>query len=162
MGKEISGSGMDSNVLGRRIVFGEGEPDSPRITRIAVCDLTEKSHGNAIGVGLADYTTQRLVDKIDRYQTYVNGLTSGSPERGRLPMIAEHDREAAEWALMTCGAVDTLRARLVRVKDTLHLTRFFASEALLADIEADPRLKVIGEFAPLAFDDSGRALPKEI
>ncbi len=59
MGKEISGSGMDSNVLGRRIVFGEGEPDSPRITRIAVCDLTEKSHGNAIGVGLADFTTRR-------------------------------------------------------------------------------------------------------
>jgi len=162
MGKEISGSGMDSNVIGRRIVFGEGEPDSPRITRITVCDLTEKSHGNAIGVGLADYTTQRLVDKIDRYQTYVNGLTSGSPERGRLPMVAEHDREAVEWALMTCGAVDSSRARLVRVKDTLHLTRFFASEALLADISADPRLTIIGGFAPLAFDDSGRPLPREI
>jgi hypothetical protein len=63
---------------------------------------------------------------------------------------------------MTCGAVDTSRARLVRIKETLHLARFFASEALLPDIAADPRLKVIGEFAPLAFDDSGRPLPKEI
>ncbi len=77
-------------------------------------------------------------------------------------MVAEHDREAAEWALMTCGAVDSSRARLVRVKDTLHLTRFFASEALLTDIEADPRLKIIGGFAPLAFDDSGRPLPREL
>ena len=77
-------------------------------------------------------------------------------------MVAEHDREAAEWALMTCGAVDSSRARLVRIKDTLRLARFFASEALLPDIEADPRLKVIGELAPLAFDDSGRPLPRAI
>ena len=77
-------------------------------------------------------------------------------------MVAEHDRQAAEWALMTCGAVDSSRARLVRVKDTLHLTRFFASEALLADISADPRLTIIGDFAPLAFDDSGRPLPSDI
>ncbi|MGC8780412.1 MAG: lactate racemase domain-containing protein, partial [Anaerolineae bacterium] len=148
MGKEISGSGMDTNVLGRRIVFGEEEPASPRITRIAVCDLTEASHGNAIGVGLADFTTQRLVDKIDRRQTYINGLTSGSPERARLPMVAANDREAAEWTLLTCGAVDTARARLVRIQDTLHLERFYASEALLPEIEADPRLKIVGEWAP--------------
>jgi hypothetical protein len=77
-------------------------------------------------------------------------------------MVAEHDREAAEWALMTCGALDSSRSRLVRVKDTLHLTRFFASEALLADIEADPRLTISGGFAPLAFDDFGRPLPREI
>ncbi|MCX7670927.1 MAG: DUF2088 domain-containing protein, partial [Anaerolineae bacterium] len=159
MGKEISGSGMDTNVLGRRIVFGEEEPESPRITRIAVCDLTEASHGNAIGVGLADFTTQRLVDKIDRSQTYINGLTSGSPERARLPMIAANDREAAEWTLLTCGAVDTTRARLVRIRDTLHLDRFYASEALLPEIAADPRLKVVGEWAPLAFDAAGRLAP---
>jgi hypothetical protein len=159
MGKEISGSGMDSNVLGRRIVFGEGEPDSPRITRIAVCDLTEASHGNAVGVGLADYTTQRLVDKIDRRQMYINGLTSGSPERARIPMVAATDREAAEWTLMTCGAVDTRRARLVRIQDTLHLERFYAAVALLPDIAADPRLKVVSEWAPLAFDEAGRLAP---
>jgi len=156
MGKEISGSGMDSNVLGRRIVFNEGEPDSPRITRIAVCDLTEASHGNAVGVGLADYTTQRLVDKIDRTQMYINGLTSGSPERARIPMIAATDREAAEWTLMTCGAVDTSQARLVRIQDTLHLERFYAAEALQPDIAADPRLKIVSPWAPLAFDGEGR------
>jgi hypothetical protein len=159
MGKEISGSGMDSNVLGRRIVFNEGEPDSPRITRIAVCDLTEASHGNAVGVGLADYTTQRLVDKIDRTQMYINGLTSGSPERARIPMVAATDREAAEWTLMTCGAVDTSQARLVRIQDTLRLERFYASEALRPDIAADPRLKVVSEWAPLAFDAAGRLAP---
>lgn len=159
MGKEISGSGMDSNVLGRRIVFGEGEPDSPRITRIAVCDLTEASHGNAVGVGLADFTTQRLVDKIDRTQMYINSLTSGSPERARLPMVAADDRQATEWTLMTCGAVDTSRARLVRIQDTLHLNRFYASEALLPDIEADGRLKIVGPWAPLAFDAEGRLAP---
>jgi hypothetical protein len=160
MGKEISGSGMDSNVLGRRIVFGEGEPDSPRITRIAVCDLTEASHGNAIGVGLADYTTQRLVDKIDRDQMYINGLTSGSPERGQLPMVARDDREVAQWTLMTCGAIDSAAARLVRIKNTLHLSRFYASEALRPDIEADPRLKLVGEWAPLAFDGQGALSPR--
>jgi|YNPBryantNP2012_1023418.scaffolds.fasta_scaffold01292_9 hypothetical protein len=159
MGKEISGSGMDTNVLGRRIVFGEAEPESPRITRIAVCDLTAASHGNAIGIGLADFTTQRLADKIDRRQTYINGLTSGSPERARLPMVAANDREAVEWALLTCGAVDTARARLVRIQDTLHLERFYASEALWPEIAADPRLKVVGEWAPLAFDAEGRLAP---
>lgn len=159
MGKEISGSGMDSNVLGRRLVFGEGEPDSPRITRIAVCDLTEASHGNAIGIGLADYTTRRLVSKIDRTQTYINGLTSGSPERARLPMVAADDREATEWTLLTCGAVDTANARLVRIQDTLHLERFYASEALLPAIAADPRLRVVGALAPLMFDEAGRLAP---
>jgi hypothetical protein len=161
MGKEISGTGMDSNVLGRRIVFGEGEPDRPRITRIAVCNLTDKSHGNAIGIGLADYTTRRLADKIDRRQMYVNGLTSGSPERARLPMVANHDREATEWALMTCGAVDTSRARLVRIKNTLHMTRIYASEALLPDIQADARLQVIGDWQRLSFDASGILQPRE-
>ncbi len=159
MGKEISGTGMDSNVLGRRIVFGEEEPAGPRITRIAVCDLTEASHGNAVGIGLADFTTQRLVDKIDRRQMYINGLTSGSPERARLPMIATNDREATEWTLLTCGAVNTQDARLVRIQDTLHLERFYASAALLPDIQANPRLRVIGEWAPLAFDAEGRLAP---
>jgi hypothetical protein len=162
MGKEISGSGMDPNVIGRRMVFGEPELASPVITRIVVRDLSAKTYGSGIGIGLADFTTKRLVDKLDHRPTYINCLTAMTPEKARIPMTGETDREAIEWAFLTAGNAPPPAARLVRIANTLHLDRFYASEALRPEIEADGRLRVVGEWQPLAFDDAGNLLPERI
>src|SRR6266571_4304659 len=105
MGKNISGTGMDSNVLGRMFVPGVPEYDRPKITAIVVLDLTEESHGNAVGIGLADFTTERLVSKIDWHATYMNGYTSGTGGllRGRLPTVVANDRAAIATAIRMCG-----------------------------------------------------------
>ena len=162
LGKEISGSGMDPNVIGRRMIFGEAPVTTPVITRIVVRDLSPKTYGSAVGVGMGDYVTQRLVDKLDHRPTYINCLTAQAPENARIPMTAVHDREAVEWAFMTAGEVEPRRARLVRIQNTLHLEHFYASEALRAEIEANPRLKICGEWAPLAFGEDGTIIPEKI
>lgn len=162
IGKEISGAGMDPNVIGRRMVFGEPEPTSPIITRIVVRDLSEKTYGSGIGIGLADFTTQRLVDKLDHRPTYINCLTAMAPEKARLPMIGRNDREAIEWAFLTIGNVDPPNARVVRIRNTLHPEYFYASEALWPEIRANPKLQVIGEWEPITFDAAGMLQPDRV
>jgi hypothetical protein len=162
IGKEISGAGMDPNIIGRRMVFGEAEPTSPVITRIVLRDLTEKTYGSGIGIGLADFVTQRLVDKLDHRPTYINCLTAMTPEKARIPMTGQTDREAIEWAFLTIGAVEPSRARVVRIKNTLHLERFYASEALLPEIQANSKLKIVGGFAPMSFDEAGTIQPEHM
>ncbi len=160
MGKDFSGAGLDPNIIGR-LPNTEG-PQSPEITRIVLRDLSVRSHGNAIGIGMADYVTQRLVDKLDRRPTYINSLTSISPDKARIPMTADTDREAVEWAFMTIGPIPAERARVVRIQNTLHLERFFVSEALRATVEANPALEVAGEWAPLAFGSDGMLAPERV
>jgi len=162
IGKELSGAGMDPNVIGRRMVFGEAEPTSPVITRIVLRDLTEKTYGSGIGLGLADFVTQRLVDKLDHRPTYINCLTAMAPEKGRIPMTAQTDREAVEWAFITAGAVEPPRARVVRIKNTLHPERLYASEALLPEIQANSNLKIVGAWQPMSFDAAGMLQPERM
>ena len=161
IGKEFSGSGMDTNVIGRRMVFGEPEPIRPVITRIVVRDLSKNTYGSGAGIGLADFTTRRLVDKLDRRPTYLNCLTAMTPEKARIPMTAESDREAIEWALLTIGNIPPLKARLMRIKNTMHLDKFYVSEALVPEIEADNRLRVASEWQQLAFDEKGTLRPEQ-
>ena len=161
IGKEISGSGMDTNVIGRRMVFGEPEPVRPVITRIVVRDLSKNTYGSGAGIGLADFTTRRLVDRLDRRPTYLNCLTAMTPEKARIPMTAESDREAIEWALLTVGNTPSPLARLMRIRNTLHLGKFYVSEALLPEIEADQRLRVVSEWQPLAFNEKGAIQPEQ-
>jgi hypothetical protein len=160
IGKEVSGAGLDPNVIGR-MPHADG-PQTPVITRIVLRDLSPRTYGNAIGVGLGDYTTRRLVDKIDPHPTYINTLTSISPDKARIPMTAETDREAVEWALMTIGPVDPAQARVVRIQNTLHLERLYISEALHVEAEAHPALELIGPWAPMQFDDAGALSPDRV
>jgi hypothetical protein len=132
---------------------------TPVITRIVVRDLSAKSYGSAVGLGMADFTTQRLVNKLDHRPTYINCLTAMAPENARIPMTAQHDREAVEWAFLTAGAVEPEQARVVRIQNTMHLEHFYASEALRPEIEADPKLRVCGGWAPMAFDETGEIVP---
>ena len=158
-GKNMSGTGMDTNVIGRMMQNFEPEPAKPAILRIFVRDITEESDGNATGIGLADFTTTRLVDKIDRHSTYMNGITALGPQKSKIPFYYDTDREAIEVALDTIGLTEPEDARVIRIESTLRLTELDISEVLLEDAKLHSRLKVIGETKPLAFDAAGNLLP---
>ena len=158
-GKNISGTGMDTNVIGRMMQNFEPEPAKPAILRIFVRDLTEESDGNATGIGLADFTTTRLVDKIDRHSTYMNGITALGPQKSKIPFYYDTDREAIEVALDTIGLTEPEDARVIRIESTLRLTDLDISEVLLEDAKLHSRLKVIGETQPFAFDAAGNLFP---
>ncbi len=155
MGKNISGSGLDTNVIGRMMIRGSEEFERPSIANIAVLDVTDASHGNAIGVGLADFIPFRILEKIDLRAAYVNAMTSGlgGPQRGQIPMALPTDRDAVAAALLTCGRADLENARVIRVHSTLDLEQLLVSESMRDEVEADDRLSVTGEPQPLAFDD---------
>lgn len=156
MGKNISGTGMDVNVIGiGPRVGGKMEMGRPAISTIVVLGLTPESHGNANGVGLADLTTRRLVDAIDYKATYANVLTTRLWSAGRLPVILETDRDAIETAV---GEAPPHRVRLVRIQNTLHLEELEVSEALLAEA-GQIGLTVVGKPQPLEFDETGRLRP---
>ncbi len=156
MGKNISGTGMDVNVIGiGPRVGGKMEMGHPAVSTIVVLGLTPETHGNANGVGLADLTTRRLADAIDFKATYTNVLTTRLWSAGRLPVILETDREAIETAV---GEASPDQVRLVRVRNTLHLEELEISEALLAEARRQG-LAIVREARPLQFDGTGRLRP---
>jgi Lactate racemase N-terminal domain len=155
MGKNISGAGMDTNVIGRNVSQRERAPMKPSFTRIFVRDLSKESYGNAVGIGLADMVTRRLVDKIEYKPTYVNAITSTNVEAARIPVTFDSDQDAVETAILTSGAVTAEACRLVWVKNTLKLDQFIASEALLDDIRSRDNLKVLEDLGELAFTKQG-------
>jgi len=155
MGKNISGTGMDTNVIGRIMFIGEREPETPKITRIAVLDLTEESHGNAIGIGLADYTTKRLIKKVDHEAMAINAIAAMTPEKGRIPIALPTDKDAVEAALGTVGAVEPEKARLVHIKNTLEMGKLDISEALLEELKGRTDLTLIKGSGPISFDKTG-------
>jgi hypothetical protein len=159
MGKNISGAGMDSNVIGRATNPHEPFPADPRILWIVVLDLTDLSYGNATGIGNADFTTRRLVDKIDMKATLINCITACAPGGARIPATFDTDREAIETALSCIGLTPPEEARVIRIKNTLVLGELEVSEAFLDEMAGRPDLVRLGEPAPLAFDAAGRLLP---
>ena len=153
MGKNLSGTGMDPNVIGmhRRL----GGPPERRIDRIVALDLTPESHGNAIGVGMADVITMRLRNQIDWQATYANGLTSGFFAGIKLPVALPTDREAIATALK---GFPPETVRLVIIRDTAHLERMLVSPALLEEARAHPRLSIAETPTPLRFGEAGELL----
>lgn len=154
LGKNISGSGIDTNIIGRIRIEGEPEPASPRIGSIVVCDLTAETHGNACGMGLADVITERLHDKIDFDVTYTNIVTSGFLERGKMPVVAKTDREAVEIGLRGAGCGDPENAQIIRIRDTLHLSEILVSTTVLEKLRGRPDIEVHGPPVSL-FGSSG-------
>ena len=156
LGKDVSGTGMDTNVIGRVSFWGGGErPARPRITRIFVRGLTPATHGNACGIGMADFTTARCVAEIDRAATDVNCITSNGPEDARIPIACASDREAIAAALQTAGVRDPADVRLAWVRDTGHLERIAVSEALLDEVRAGETLRPAGPLFALPYDENG-------
>lgn len=160
IGKNYSGTGMDTNIIGRIRILGEEEPQSPRIKYIIASDLSEASHGNALGIGLADLTTRRLFDKIDLKAMNENVITSSFLHRAMIPIVLDNDREALIAALRSTWGVDPLQARIVRVPNTLHLKYAYVSEALLPEIQELPHIEIIGEPEEMVFNEEGY-FPKE-
>jgi hypothetical protein len=161
LGKNYSGAGMDTNVIGRMMIRGSAEFERPRIANIAVLDISDASHGNAVGIGLADYVPFRLLERIDLRSVYINAMTSGlgGPQRAQIPMAMATDRSAVAAAIQTCGRADVDAVTLVRMRNTLDLEHLLVSESLRAAVDADPDLEITGDAVPMAFDEEGRLQP---
>lgn len=160
MGKDISGAGFDSKVVGRILMpLVSAEPESPRVKRIVVCDLTDKSAGNADGIGVADFITRRLYEKIDLDALYVNALAGSEPEHARIPMTMPSDRDAVAAGVNTVGLIAREDLRLLRIKNTLRLDELEMSEAYLAEAVARADLEVLSEPYELAFNAAGALQP---
>lgn len=157
MGKDISGTGIDTNVIGRIRVAGQAEPDRPRIKAILVASLSERSHGNAVGVGLADVITRALYERIDHEATYRNVITSTFLERGKIPLVAPDDQTAFQVALNSCGGVRTGEERILRIMDTLNLEEVYVSGAVLREL-ADSSFELLRKDVDL-FNASGALCP---
>lgn len=165
LGKEISGTGMDTNVIGRS-VFGyisslqpQGTLQQPHISRIFVRDLTAATRGNAIGIGLADFTTTRLVNAINRDYTYTNSLTSLGLECAKIPFYYDTDREALERALGSLFDQSTNALRIVRIKNTLELDHMLVSEPLTRDIDPSRPVTIDPQPQTLDFDAHDNLFP---
>jgi hypothetical protein len=146
IGKDISGGGMDGNIIGRMFIDGEPEPEAPRVGMLLARRLTTASHGNACGIGYADMVTQQLIDAMDAEITRINIATSGFPLRGRIPPVFANDRAAIEHALAalaehTNGAGPTV----LRIRDTLNLATIQASENMLPALLSRPGVELIAE-----------------
>jgi hypothetical protein len=159
MGKNISGSGMDTNVIGRPSNPHEPFPADPKILWIVALDLTDESYGNATGIGNADFATRRLVDKIDMKPTLINCITACAPNGAKVPATYDTDHEAIETALACIGLTPPEEARVIRIKNTLMLAEIEVSEALLPEVAKCPHLTRLADAVPLPFDAAGKLVP---
>ena len=130
IGKEISGAGFDTKVIGRIRNIYEKECEQPQITRIVLRDLSEKTGGNAIGIGLADFVHRRVVEKMDPAITALNSITAVAPEKGMVPITLPSDRRALEAAFQSIGPWDTDSVRMAWIINTADLNRLAVSPAL--------------------------------
>jgi hypothetical protein len=159
-GKEISGQGMDTNVIGRRpFAIQEPEPDLPNIKRIYTRGLTETTHGNAMGMGSADFVHGDLLAEIDMPTTLINALTASTTRGVRLPPAVETDRAGLVAALSTIGIIDPETVRVLRAADTMHLQYLYASPALVEEARYRDDLRVVREPAPIEFESGDIAAP---
>ena len=155
IGKNISGSGMDTNVIGRPSNPHEPFPADPKILWIVALDLTEESYGNATGIGNADFAARRLVDKIDMKPTLINCITACAPNGAKIPATYDTDREAIETALSCIGLTPPEDARVIRIRNTLMLGEIEVSEALLPEVAKRETLTRLGAPVALPFDAAG-------
>lgn len=157
LGKDISGTGLDPNVIGRSRILGEPEPSLPFIKSILITDLTEASHGNALGIGLADIITKRLFEKIDYKAMYENAYTSTFLERVKIPLVAESDRDALKYAVRMCGA-DMGELSVMRIRDSLHLEDLYVSARAYEELAGRDDIELLEECGRM-FDENGCLRP---
>ena len=159
IGKNISGIGMDTNVTGRFWMPNESDPKAPKIDKIVVLDLSEETHGNAIGIGLADLTTRRVFEQIDYPSTYVNCLTQGTCATGKIPIWLPNDRDAIDTALRVCGPINRASAKMMIIRNTQELEYFWISESLAEKVKKDKKLskkvELLGDLREVQFDVLG-------
>ncbi|WP_273122398.1 lactate racemase domain-containing protein [Bacillus weihaiensis] len=153
IGKNISGDGMDPNITGRYPTpYAKGGPD---VNKMVVLDLTHQTEGNANGVGTADFTTQRLVDKMDREVTYANGLTSTVCAPTKIATTLANDEDAIKAAIKTCNILDFTQVKMVRIKNTLEIAEIEVSEALVDYVKYHPDMDLLSDLYELSFNQDG-------
>jgi uncharacterized protein (DUF362 family) len=141
IGKDISGDGMDPNITGRYATpYASG---GPQVTRIAVLGLTEKTHGNANGIGTADMTTKKVMDEIIWEKGYANALTSTVISVVKLPMVLDNEELAVKAAIKTCNAFDLNQVRVVRIQNTLEVGEIWISESLLEEAKQMEDIEIL-------------------
>lgn len=158
IGKEISGTGMDPNVTGRTERFSQENAfrsAAPKIEKIVILDITEKSHGNATGAGVADIISYRFANKIDFASTYTNIITSKAFRFGAMPLYANSDADAIRMAMAHAFLKEPNKARIVRIKNTLLLEEIECSVACLDEISAHSDMQVLSEPYSLTFNPAG-------
>ena len=145
IGKDISGIGMDPAVIGRMYSPGMPEPASPRIRSVIACSLTEASHGNGLGIGLADVITRKLFDQVDLNMIYRNVYTSTILERAKVPVIGDNELRCLEFALRNGGEVPPGKEVILRIKTTMHLGEMFASGPALEKLRDHADIEILSE-----------------
>lgn len=157
IGKDVSGAGMDPNIIGRFRLLNMEDPEDPDIKRIYVRGLTDTTHGNAMGIGIADVTLIDVIESIDLEQVYANAITSGSIEKAALPLALPTEELAFRTALSTIGAWDPDSVRIAWIRDTNHLREIQVSAALAEEAEHRPDLTVRDSYR-LEFEDGDPVL----
>ena len=155
IGKNISGDGMDPNISGRFVLpqYCSGGIDAEKVV---VLDITDETHGNAQGIGLAEVTTRRLVNRMKLEMTYPTGVTNTFLHLMKIPMIMDNDREALQLALMCCPeAEDHDHMKLIRIPNTAHIGEIEISEGLLPLAKANPNIEILTDLYDLPFDGQG-------
>jgi hypothetical protein len=155
LGKNYSGAGMDPNVIGRLMVETQSDFERPVVTRLAVLDASVESHGNIVGIGFADLTTERLVGRMDPDAFRINVLTACMLERARIPITLPTDRDVFQAALETCWRIEPAQARMVVIPNTLELQTLCVSPALEAEVTAHPHLSFESRYDAIPFHADG-------
>ncbi|MCH8268032.1 MAG: DUF2088 domain-containing protein [Acidobacteria bacterium] len=164
IGKNISGTGMDPNIIGRHVQgysasLSGGGQGRPHISRIFVRELTPETRGNAIGIGLADLTTTRMVQAMDKPTTYINVLTALTPQNAKIPIHFDTDREAISQGLVSLALPEGVEPKVVRIADTLSLEHLAVSEAYADLLGKEEKLQAQGDWEAMKFDSSGNLPP---
>lgn len=158
IGKDISGAGMDPNITGRTASGLPGFDLAPPIQKVVVLDLTDKTHGNANGIGLADVTTRNLLNKIDFLKLYANSITSTELDPAKIPVVMNSDKEAIVVALKTCNRITADKAKIVRIKNTLDLSEIQVSESYRQELVQRSDVEIVSEAENFSFTKEGRLL----
>jgi hypothetical protein len=160
IGKNISGTGMDTNVIGRKYNdHAATDRDDVRCKRIFVRSLTAATHGNATGIGIAEFTNRRTAESVDPEKTRINCMTGGHPTAAMMPVVYDRDCDAIEAALQTIGMIEPHQARIIQISNTLQVAEVLVSEAYRSELRGRTDLTAVGEPTPLKFDASGNLTP---
>ncbi len=160
IGKNISGTGMDTNVVGRKFQVHQAAPDEfPKVKCIMIRGLTEETQGNGTGIGLAEFCTRRAIEQVDLEATRINCLTGGHVPAAMMPLDYPTDRAAIEVALPTVGMVEPPRAKIVWIRNTLELREVECSAVYWDEARQRSDLEILGEPRPLPFDAEGNLPP---
>jgi hypothetical protein len=162
MGKDISGQGIDPNVVGRDCCAYGARRQRPSIARIFIRDLTEASEGAAVGIGMADFTLKSLVDKIDFHTTAINNLTACCPEGAMIPLAFENDREAIKAALMSIRPYDIEDLGIVHIRNTRDLEQLLVSRAYKEHLSSNSGVEIVRDNLAMEFDRAGMLISRSL